>query len=56
MIGDRDLEVRTAQGAGIRACFFGGNPLATPAAYVVSDYAELLAIILSESDAFGASQ
>ena len=54
MIGDRDLDVQAAHGAGIRACFYGSNPLSVPVECSVTDYCDLVEFILLESGAPGA--
>lgn len=49
VIGDRELDVQVAHAAGVRACFYGSNPLSTPTAFAVTDYSVLLDAMLVEN-------
>ena len=51
LIGDRDLDVAAASAVGIRGCFYGTNPRSEPTTYAVTDYRELLDILIKENRA-----
>ena len=46
VIGDRDLDIRAAQRAGLRSCWFRGAGAAVQPTYVVHDYADLYGLLV----------
>ncbi len=48
-IGDRELDIKGAQAAGLRTCFFGENPYDVEPDVAVRDYAALLTWVLREN-------
>lgn len=48
VVGDRELDIQAGQAAGLRTCLFGNSGLAVPADIHVSDYQQLLELLVND--------